>query len=103
MANRWQVFLGAVSQHSAKGQQVGVTSIVYHSGYLPFLDPNSEENSNDIALMHLAAPLSFTGEHMGVRAKRVPGSVGMSRHEIIHYGPFHMRQVFHHFKRSCHC
>ncbi|KAG6926108.1 hepsin, partial [Chelydra serpentina] len=32
----------------------------YHAGYLPFLDPDSEENGNDIALVRLAAPLSFT-------------------------------------------
>ncbi|XP_067316782.1 serine protease hepsin-like [Anolis sagrei] len=59
VVSRWRVFVGAVSQSSAKGLQVGVTSIVYHGGYHPFQDPNSEENSNDIALMHLAAPLSF--------------------------------------------
>lgn len=56
--------MGAVSQRSAKGLQVGVTSVVYHGGYQPFLDPNSEENSNDIALMHLATPLSFNGENV---------------------------------------
>ncbi|XP_044278200.1 serine protease hepsin [Varanus komodoensis] len=59
VVSRWRVFLGAVSQLSTKGVQVGVTSIVYHGAYLPFLDPNSEENSNDIALVHLATPLSF--------------------------------------------
>ncbi|XP_061453243.1 serine protease hepsin [Rhineura floridana] len=59
VASRWRVFMGAVSQFSTKGLQVGVTSIVYHGGYQPFLDPNSEENSNDIALMHLATPFSF--------------------------------------------
>ncbi|KAH0631352.1 hypothetical protein JD844_005644 [Phrynosoma platyrhinos] len=59
VVSRWRVFVGAVSQSSTKGLQVGVTSIVYHGGYQPFQDPNSEENSNDIALMHLATPLSF--------------------------------------------
>ncbi|KAJ7304138.1 hypothetical protein JRQ81_011666 [Phrynocephalus forsythii] len=60
VVNRWRVFAGAVSRSSTKGVQVGVISAIYHSGYLPFQDPNSEENSNDIALMHLASPLSFS-------------------------------------------
>ncbi|XP_065430737.1 serine protease hepsin [Chrysemys picta bellii] len=60
VVSRWRVFSGAISQVSSRGQQVGVTGVVYHAGYLPFLDPNSEENGNDIALVHLATPLSFT-------------------------------------------
>ncbi|XP_044847484.1 serine protease hepsin isoform X3 [Mauremys mutica] len=60
VVSRWRVFSGAISQVSSRGQQVGVTGVVYHAGYLPFLDPNSEENGNDIALVRLATPLSFT-------------------------------------------
>lgn len=64
MVNRWRVFVGAVSQQSTKGLQMDVASIVYHGGYRPFVDPNSEENSNDIALLRLATPLSFNGENI---------------------------------------
>uniref|UniRef100_A0A8D0G928 Hepsin n=1 Tax=Sphenodon punctatus TaxID=8508 RepID=A0A8D0G928_SPHPU len=59
VVSRWRVFAGVISRLSSKGLQIGVMSIVYHDGYFPFLDPNSEENSNDIALMHLATPLVF--------------------------------------------
>nr|XP_056702371.1 serine protease hepsin [Euleptes europaea] len=60
LVGRWLVVAGVVSQLSSQGLQVGVTSVVYHGGYQPFLDPNSEENSNDIALLHLGTPLSFS-------------------------------------------
>uniref|UniRef100_A0A8C4YJA8 Hepsin n=1 Tax=Gopherus evgoodei TaxID=1825980 RepID=A0A8C4YJA8_9SAUR len=60
VVSRWRVFSGAISQVPSRGQQVGVMGVVYHAGYLPFLDPDSEENGNDIALVHLATPLSFT-------------------------------------------
>uniref|UniRef100_A0A8C5RIZ3 Hepsin n=1 Tax=Laticauda laticaudata TaxID=8630 RepID=A0A8C5RIZ3_LATLA len=56
---RWQVFMGAISQLSIRGLQMDIAGIVYHGGYRPFVDPNSEENSNDIALLRLATPLSF--------------------------------------------
>uniref|UniRef100_A0A8C2PCF5 Peptidase S1 domain-containing protein n=1 Tax=Capra hircus TaxID=9925 RepID=A0A8C2PCF5_CAPHI len=48
--SRWRVFAGAVAQTSPHGVQLGVQAVIYHGGYLPFRDPNSEENSNDIAL-----------------------------------------------------
>lgn len=60
--SRWRVFAGAVAQASPHGLQMGVQAVVYHRGYLPFRDPNSEENSNDIALVHLSSPLPFTGK-----------------------------------------
>lgn len=50
-----------MAQASPHGLQMGVQAVVYHRGYLPFRDPNSEENSNDIALVHLSSPLPFTG------------------------------------------
>ncbi|XP_004417167.1 PREDICTED: serine protease hepsin isoform X1 [Odobenus rosmarus divergens] len=59
--SRWRVFAGAVAQASPQGLQLGVQAVVYHGGYLPFRDPNSEENSNDIALVHLSSPLPLTG------------------------------------------
>ncbi|XP_039181686.1 serine protease hepsin isoform X1 [Crotalus tigris] len=59
VVSRWQVFMGAISQQSTRGLQMDVAGIVYHGGYRPFVDPNSEENSNDIALLRLATPLSF--------------------------------------------
>lgn len=43
---------------------MNVAGIVYHGGYRPFVDPNSEENSNDVALLRLATPLSFNGENI---------------------------------------
>ncbi|XP_049756552.1 serine protease hepsin isoform X4 [Elephas maximus indicus] len=58
--SRWQVFAGAVAQTSPHGLQLGVQAVVYHGGYLPFHDSNSEENSNDIALIHLSSPLPLT-------------------------------------------
>lgn len=45
-----KVFAGAVAQTSIPtAVQLGVQAVIYHGGYLPFRDPNSEENSNDIA------------------------------------------------------
>ncbi|KAM9633168.1 serine protease hepsin isoform 6-T7 [Trichechus inunguis] len=58
--SRWRVFAGAVAQDSPHGLQLGVQAVVYHGGYLPFRDSNSEENSNDIALVHLSSPLPLT-------------------------------------------
>lgn len=63
--SRWRVFAGAVAQASPNGVQLGVQAVVYHGGYLPFRDPNSEENSNDIALVHLSSPLPLTGTSGG--------------------------------------
>lgn len=60
--SRWRVFAGAVAQASPHGLQLGVQAVIYHGAYLPFRDPNSEENSNDIALVHLASPLPLTGK-----------------------------------------
>ncbi|KAB0399566.1 hypothetical protein E2I00_005447, partial [Balaenoptera physalus] len=58
--SRWRVFAGAVAQTSPHGVQLGVQAVIYHGGYLPFRDPNSEENSNDIALVHLSSSLPLT-------------------------------------------
>ncbi|XP_043852233.1 serine protease hepsin [Dromiciops gliroides] len=60
VVSRWRVFAGAVAQASTQGLQLGVQAVVYHGGYLPFRDPNSEENSNDIALVHLSGSLPLT-------------------------------------------
>ena len=38
-----------------------VRTVVYHSSYLPFVDPNIDDNSRDIAVLALAQPLTFTG------------------------------------------
>ncbi len=63
--SRWRVFAGAVAQTSPHGLQLGVQAVIYHGGYLPFRDPNSEENSNDIALVHLSSALPLTGKWGG--------------------------------------
>ncbi|XP_053772194.1 serine protease hepsin isoform X3 [Desmodus rotundus] len=71
--SRWRVFAGAVAQASPHGLQLGVQAVIYHGGYLPFRDPNSEENSNDIALVHLSSSLPLTGHQAGVlQEARVP-------------------------------
>lgn len=69
MLSRWRVLLGAVSQAAGQGQQVGVLGVVYHGGYQPFLDPNSEENADDIALVRLAVPVTFTGQCQAYRSR----------------------------------
>ncbi|XP_063798296.1 serine protease hepsin [Pseudophryne corroboree] len=56
----WRVFAGGVSHLSPRGYLQGVKSVIYHVEYLPFTNPDSEENSNDIALVHLLTPLTFT-------------------------------------------
>ncbi|XP_052617848.1 serine protease hepsin [Peromyscus californicus insignis] len=58
--SRWRVFAGAVARTSPHGMQLGVKAVIYHGGYLPFRDPTIEENSNDIALVHLSSPLPLT-------------------------------------------
>lgn len=60
--SRWRVFAGAVAQASPHGLQLGMQAVVYHGAYLPFRDPSSEENSNDIALVRLSSSLPLTGE-----------------------------------------
>ncbi|XP_066575310.1 serine protease hepsin isoform X2 [Amia ocellicauda] len=57
--NRWQVYMGSIYQ-SSPGQFRSVQTVVYHSGYQPFIDPNVDDNSNDIAVLALAAPLRFS-------------------------------------------
>uniref|UniRef100_A0A8C7HHV2 Hepsin n=1 Tax=Oncorhynchus kisutch TaxID=8019 RepID=A0A8C7HHV2_ONCKI len=37
-----------------------VKTVVYHSSYLPFVDPNIDDNSRDIAVLALSQPLHFT-------------------------------------------
>ncbi|XP_070080141.1 serine protease hepsin isoform X1 [Equus caballus] len=58
--SRWRVFAGAVAQASPHGLQLGMQAVVYHGAYLPFRDPSSEENSNDIALVRLSSSLPLT-------------------------------------------
>lgn len=60
LVNRWTIFAGAIYQNSPSGLKIPVKRIIYHSGYRPFLDPDCEDNSNDIAVLHLATPLSFS-------------------------------------------
>lgn len=59
VTSRWQVFTGSISQASS-GVSMPVQTIVYHSGYQPFKDPNIDDNSNDIAVIYLATPLNFS-------------------------------------------
>uniref|UniRef100_F6U6G0 Hepsin n=1 Tax=Xenopus tropicalis TaxID=8364 RepID=F6U6G0_XENTR len=40
IVSQWRVFAGAVSQLSPRGKLLGVKGIIYHSGYLPFLNPD---------------------------------------------------------------
>lgn len=56
------MFTGSISQASS-GVSMPVQTIVYHSGYQPFKDPNIDDNSNDIAVIYLATPLNFSGNY----------------------------------------
>ncbi|XP_075696552.1 serine protease hepsin isoform X1 [Rhinoderma darwinii] len=60
VASLWAVFAGGVSHLSPRGYVHSVKSVIYHAGYLPFIYTDSEENSNDIALVHLLTPLTLT-------------------------------------------
>uniref|UniRef100_A0A8C9SAF6 Hepsin n=1 Tax=Scleropages formosus TaxID=113540 RepID=A0A8C9SAF6_SCLFO len=59
---RWRVLLGSIykapthnSVHIAE-----VQTVVFHSSYLPFVDPNVDDNSRDIAVLALTNRLQFT-------------------------------------------
>ncbi|XP_023656900.1 serine protease hepsin [Paramormyrops kingsleyae] len=59
---RWRVLLGSIykahthsSVHTAE-----VQTVVFHSSYLPFVDPNVDDNSRDIAVLALTSRLQFT-------------------------------------------
>ncbi|XP_072122297.1 serine protease hepsin isoform X1 [Mobula birostris] len=58
-ANRWAVLSGSVSRLSPD-IQTPVQTVVYHAGYQPFIDYNSEDNSNDIAVLRLRRSLNFS-------------------------------------------
>uniref|UniRef100_A0A8C7C2G0 Hepsin n=1 Tax=Oncorhynchus kisutch TaxID=8019 RepID=A0A8C7C2G0_ONCKI len=60
--SRWRVLLGSIyNKLTHKNVRVlEVKTVVYHSSYLPFVDPNIDDNSRDIAVLALAQPLHFT-------------------------------------------
>ncbi|XP_070299889.1 serine protease hepsin [Salvelinus sp. IW2-2015] len=64
--SRWRVLLGSIyNKLTHKNVRVlEVKTVVYHSSYLPFVDPNIDDNSRDIAVLALAQPLHFTGKHI---------------------------------------
>ncbi|GCB82363.1 hypothetical protein scyTo_0021982 [Scyliorhinus torazame] len=55
----WTVFTGTIRQSSV-GVHSSVDTVVYHSGYEPFLQSNTDDNSNDIAVLHLQSALNFS-------------------------------------------
>uniref|UniRef100_A0A8C4TAC8 Hepsin n=1 Tax=Erpetoichthys calabaricus TaxID=27687 RepID=A0A8C4TAC8_ERPCA len=57
--SRWHVFTGSISQTSP-GNNLPIQAVIYHSGYQPFVDSNIDDNSNDIAVIFLATPLTFS-------------------------------------------
>uniref|UniRef100_G3TA31 Peptidase S1 domain-containing protein n=1 Tax=Loxodonta africana TaxID=9785 RepID=G3TA31_LOXAF len=57
---RQWVFAGALAQALPHGLQLGIQTVVYHRGCLPFCDFNCEENTNDTALVHISSPLPLT-------------------------------------------
>uniref|UniRef100_A0A8C7HIA0 Hepsin n=1 Tax=Oncorhynchus kisutch TaxID=8019 RepID=A0A8C7HIA0_ONCKI len=61
--SRWRVLLGSIyNKLTHKNVRVlEVKTVVYHSSYLPFVDPNIDDNSRDIAVLALSQPLHFTG------------------------------------------
>ncbi|XP_048880547.1 serine protease hepsin isoform X2 [Brienomyrus brachyistius] len=59
---RWRVLLGSIYKahtHSSV-QTAEVQTVVFHSSYLPFVDPNVDDNSRDIAVLALTSRLQFT-------------------------------------------
>ncbi|XP_062321499.1 serine protease hepsin [Osmerus eperlanus] len=60
--SRWRVLLGSNYNKPVHNTVVmaEVRTVVYHSSYLPFVDPNIDDNSRDIAVLALAQPLTFT-------------------------------------------
>lgn len=59
--NRWRVLLGSIYNKPVNANVAEVKTIVYHSSYLPFVDPNIDDNSRDIAVLALTHPLTFNG------------------------------------------
>lgn len=59
--NRWRVLLGSIYNKPVNANVAEVKAIVYHSSYLPFVDPNIDDNSRDIAVLALTHPLTFNG------------------------------------------
>ncbi|KAG7229457.1 hypothetical protein INR49_012856 [Caranx melampygus] len=57
--NRWRVLLGSIYNKPVNANVAEVKTIVYHSSYLPFVDPNIDDNSRDIAVLALTQPLTF--------------------------------------------
>ncbi|XP_063055512.1 serine protease hepsin isoform X1 [Engraulis encrasicolus] len=59
---RWRVLLGSIYNNPTHKNVViaEVQTVVYHSSYLPFVDPNVDDNSRDIAVLALTTPLQFT-------------------------------------------
>lgn len=65
--NRWRVLLGSIYNKPVNANVAEVKTIVYHSSYLPFVDPNIDDNSRDIAVLALTHPLTFNGRtHMHI-------------------------------------
>ncbi|XP_030638324.1 serine protease hepsin [Chanos chanos] len=58
---RWRVLLGSIYNTPTHKNVVTaeVKTVVYHSSYLPFVDPNIDDNSRDIAVLALTSPLQF--------------------------------------------
>ncbi|XP_061772293.1 serine protease hepsin isoform X1 [Nerophis ophidion] len=57
--SRWRVLLGSIYNKPGNAIVAEVKTIVYHSSYLPFVDPNIDDNSRDIAVLALTQPLTF--------------------------------------------
>uniref|UniRef100_A0AAY4AWG1 Serine protease hepsin n=1 Tax=Denticeps clupeoides TaxID=299321 RepID=A0AAY4AWG1_9TELE len=59
---RWRVMLGSIYNTPTHKNVVSaeVQTVVYHSSYLPFVDPSIDDNSRDIAVLALVTPLQFT-------------------------------------------
>ncbi|XP_037309866.1 serine protease hepsin isoform X2 [Pungitius pungitius] len=59
VVNHWRVKLGSIYSTPVNANVVEVNTIVYHSSYLPFVDPSIDDNSRDIAVLALTQPLTF--------------------------------------------
>ncbi|KAJ8384483.1 hypothetical protein AAFF_G00205040 [Aldrovandia affinis] len=60
--SRWRVLLGSIYKTAAhKSVHVAeVQTVVFHSSYLPFVDPTIDDNGRDIAILALSSPLQFS-------------------------------------------
>lgn len=79
------MLLGSIYNKPVNANVVEVKTIVYHSSYLPFVDPNIDDNSRDIAVLALTQPLTFTGKTLH-KENQVPQAMTFVHFHCISMG-----------------